>query len=235
MTFEMEDEQTMNVHSLGSQTIRVVVVDDHPVVVDGMKSMIDLEPDLELAGRASTMAEARQLLSKDPPDVCVVDITLPDGSGIELTKELVQQYPDMRVLVLSMHDEDVYAERSLRAGARGYVRKVTASNSIVRAIREVYRGSVYLESNTASQILSHMVGGRGEGARDPLQNLSDRELEIFRLLGEGYTNPQIAEKCYVSIKTVESYFRRIREKLDLSNTAELRQYAIRWRQSEPNA
>jgi DNA-binding NarL/FixJ family response regulator len=213
--------------------IRVFLVDDHPVVISGMSALIDRESDMEVCGSAGTVSEGIQKISAWQPDVSIVDISLPDETGIELTRKIHSSCPDTHVLVLSMHDDHIYAERALRAGASGYIRKAQASDIVVEAIRQVTQGEVYLSDRTTSHLLSHLVG---TGSHDPLgsiESFSDRELQVFELMGQGLANREIARKCHLSVKTVESYFRRIKDKLHVEKTSELRKIAITWIKNRP--
>ena len=182
---------------------------------------------------AGTLAEGIRGICSLRPDISIVDISLPDETGIELTKQIHARYPEAHILVLSVHDDQIYAERALRAGASGYIKKAQASDTVVEAVRQVLRGEVFLSDKTASHLLSHLVG---TGMSDPLRSIesfSDRELQIFELMGQGLANREIAEKCYLSVKTVESYFRRIKDKLHIEKTAEIRQFAIQWLRNQP--
>jgi DNA-binding NarL/FixJ family response regulator len=212
---------------------RIVIVDDHPVFAEGLVSVIENEPDLKVCGTAANGSQARQFVNECKPHLCIVDVTLEDESGIDLTEALIRTHPGMRVLMVSMHDEKVYAERALRAGASGYVSKLQASSKVIEAIRRIQEGEIFLSDNATSTILARLVASqKNDQPVSPFDSLTNRELEIFRLLGNGCTNPEIADQCNISIRTVESYYRRLKEKLSLNNTAELRQYAIRWHHDE---
>jgi len=208
---------------------RVLIVDDHPAVREALALRIGRQPDLEVCGEAADTGEALRLLADARPDVAVVDITLKAGNGIDLIKRIRDRDERVRILVWSMHSEALYAERALRAGALGYVNKDQATDRIVEAIRRVLDGKVYLSEGMAERLLQRAVGaGREEVTRSPLDVLADRELEVFRLIGEGMKTAGIAERLHLSVKTVETYRDRIRQKLDLSDGTELAHYATQW-------
>jgi DNA-binding NarL/FixJ family response regulator len=208
---------------------RVLIVDDHPAVREALALRIGRQPDLEVCGEAADTGEALRLLADARPDVAVVDITLKAGNGIDLIKRVRDRDDRVRVLVWSMHSEALYAERALRAGALGYVNKDQATDRIVEAIRRVLAGKVYLSEAMTERLLQRAVGGaREEVTRAPLDVLADRELEVFRLIGEGVKTAEIAERLHLSVKTVETYRDRIRQKLDLSDGTKLAHYATQW-------
>jgi DNA-binding NarL/FixJ family response regulator len=208
---------------------RVLIVDDHPAVREALALRIGRQPDLEVCGEAADTGEALRLLEDARPDVAVVDITLRSGNGIDLIKRMRDRDDRVRVLVWSMHSEALYAERALRAGALGYLNKDQATDRIVEAIRRVLENKVYLSEAMTERLLQRTVGGaREEAARSPLDVLADRELEVFRLIGEGVKTAAIAERLHLSVKTVETYRDRIRQKLDLSDGTELAHYATQW-------
>jgi DNA-binding NarL/FixJ family response regulator len=210
---------------------KVMVVDDHPIVRQGLVQMISHEPDMEVCAEAETAAEALKAIAATGPDVAVVDLSLKGTSGLELMKDIKVRYPKLPVLVLSMYDESIYAERSLRAGARGYMMKEEATDKVLHAIRTVLGGQVYLSEEMSSRLLHMLVGGKAEGGGSPAERLSDRELEVFQLIGRGYGNTEIARQLHLSPKTVETYRAHIKEKLNLTSATELLQHAIQWVQS----
>jgi DNA-binding NarL/FixJ family response regulator len=212
--------------SRGKRT--VLIVDDHPIVRQGLALLINQEKDLEVCGQAEDAHEAMQAIGQLDPDMVIVDIGLKDTSGIELIKDLKIQHPDLPVLTLSMYDEAVYGERALRAGARGYVMKQEATEKVVTAIRRVLAGEVYVSSGMAAKMVSKFVGGGTRTAGSPADSLSDRELEVFRMIGEGFSTREMAEKLHLSIKTVETYRAHIKDKLGLQDANELLRSAIRW-------
>jgi DNA-binding NarL/FixJ family response regulator len=208
---------------------RVLVVDDHPAVREALAIRIGRQRDLEVYGEAADMSEALHLIADHPPDVAVVDISLKTGNGIDLIKRIKDRNDKVRILVWSMHSESLYAERALRAGALGYITKDQDTDRIVEAIRRVLEGKVWLSEAMTERMLHRAVGGaRQEATRSPLDVLADRELEVFRLIGEGVKTTDIAERLHLSVKTIETYRDRIRQKLDLSNGTELAHYATQW-------
>jgi DNA-binding NarL/FixJ family response regulator len=208
---------------------RVFIVDDHPVVREGLSAKLSAQCDLEVCGEAEDVAGALALVESARPDVFVVDISLKHGDGIDLIKRLRAHDESARVVVWSMHQEGLYAERALRAGALAYVHKGRATREILQAIRSALAGRVYLGEDASARLLGRLVGAGGRPAeRAPIENLSDRELEVFRLMGQGLTTEQVAEAMHVSPKTVETYRARIKDKLGLSNVNELIQRAAQW-------
>jgi DNA-binding NarL/FixJ family response regulator len=208
---------------------RVLIVDDHPPVREALAIRIGRQADMELCGEAGDTRAAMRLVAEQHPDVAVVDITLKTGNGIDLIKRIKECDDHVRILVWSMHGESLYAERALRAGALGYVNKDQATDTIVDAIRQVLAGKVWLSDAMADRMLHRAVGGtRPEFARSPVDALADRELEVFRLLGEGKKTAAIAGQLHLSVKTVETYRTRIRQKLDLADGTELAHFATHW-------
>lgn len=208
---------------------RIVIVDDHPAVREALASRIGRQPDLEVCGEAADMSEALRLVADTQPDLAVIDISLKTGCGIDLIKRIKDRNDSVRMLVWSMHSESLYAERALRAGALGYINKDQATDKIVEAIRRVLEGKVFLSDAMAEKMLHRAVGGgRKEVTRSPLDALADRELEVFRLIGQAVKTAEIAERLHLSVKTVETYRDRIRQKLDLSDGTELAHYTTQW-------
>ncbi|MBP7053401.1 MAG: response regulator transcription factor [Phycisphaerae bacterium] len=210
----------------------IVIVDDHPIVRQGLAQLINQESDLLVCGQAEDAHEAMQTIRESDPDMVIVDISLKETSGVELIKDLKIQYPDLPVLTLSMHDETVYGERALRAGARGYIMKQEATEKVVTAIRRVLAGEVYVSNGMAAKMVSKLVGGPGRKTGSPVECLSDRELEVFRMLGEGYNTREMADKLHLSVKTIETYRAHIKDKLGLQDASELLRSAIRWVNTE---
>jgi DNA-binding NarL/FixJ family response regulator len=206
---------------------KVFLVDDHPIVRQGLALFIEREPDLMVCGEAEDATSALQAIRDATPDFVILDISLNGPDGLELLKTLRVRYPNLPALVLSMHDESVYAERALRAGANGYIMKQEAADKVITAIRHILGGDVYLSDRLTKQMLQQFVNG-SISPRDPLAKLSDRELEVFRLIGAGHGTRQIADELHVSTKTIESYQAHIKEKLALRNARELVQYAVEW-------
>ena len=208
---------------------RVLIVDDHPIVREGLALLISGQPDLEVCGEAEDVATAGQLVDETKPDVAIVDISLKGSSGLELIKRIKAKHPSVRILVSSIHDESVYAERALRAGAMGYVNKREATRTILGALRHILDGRVYLSERMADRLLCRAVGGGGERVEgSPIESLSDRELEVFELIGQGLITNEIAAKLHLSSKTVETYRDRIRLKLNLSTGSQLARHALQW-------
>ena len=212
----------------GDDRTRVFLVDDHPLVREWLANLIDQQSDMAVCGEAASAAVALSGIGPARPDVAVVDISLGGRSGLELIRDLKQAHPRVAVLVLSMHHEDLYAERALRAGARGYIMKREVTKKVILAIRRVQQGKVYLSDRLAAALAERLVAGAPTAPGSPVGQLSDRELEVFRLLGQGRTTRQISETLDLSAKTVQTYYARIKEKLCLSNSSELLRDAIRW-------
>ncbi len=208
---------------------RILIVDDHPAVREALVARISRHADLEVCGEAADMSEALRLVADMQPDLAVVDISLKNGSGIDLIKRIKDRNESVRMLVWSMHSESLYAERALRAGALGYVNKDQATDKIIEAIRRVLQGKVYLSDAMAEKMLHRAVGGgRKDVKRSPLDALADRELEVFRLIGQAVKTVEIAQRMHLSVKTIETYRDRIRQKLDLSDGTELAHCATQW-------
>jgi DNA-binding NarL/FixJ family response regulator len=211
---------------------KVFVVDDHPIVRQGLAQMINREPDLTVCGEAEEAASALQGITTQKPDVLIVDISLNGPDGLDLLKNIRLRYPSLPVLILSMHDESIYAERALRAGANGYIMKHEAAEKVLVAVRQVLNREIYVSERVASRILHHYISGSSASEQSPLADLSDRELEVFRLIGEGHSTRTIADELHLSVKTVESYQAHIKDKLSLKNGRELVQHAIQWVMNE---
>lgn len=208
--------------------VKIFIIEDHEVFRLGLKELINQEPDLVVCGETDTMAGARSVIGEQDPDMVILDLTLKDGNGIDFIKDMQRLDRRVPVLVLSMHDESLYAERSLNAGARGYVMKQETADIIIRAIRHILRGNIYVSEHIIGSILQKHVGGAEAAAQSPVERLSDRELHVFRLIGEGKASGEIARTMNVSLKTVGTYRERIKEKLNLKNAAELSRYAMHW-------
>lgn len=215
---------TSNVETKG---IRVFVIDDHPMLIEGIRGVIEREADMAFCGGATTAAEGLREVFRVQPSVCIVELHLPDGNGIDLVAEIRSHLPETRVLVFSMYEDRVFAERSLRAGANGYLDKTQPSGKLVEAVRQVHAGGMYLSRDTADALLSHLMPAACFD-KPTVESLSEREFQIFERLGRGLTNPEIADQCCLSIRTVETYYSRIKDKLQLANTARMRQFAIEW-------
>lgn len=217
------NKNSCDVHARKS---KVFLVDDHPIVRQGLALLINREPDMIVCGEADGALSALQAIPSTSPDVIVLDISLDGPDGLDLLKSIRINDPVLPVLVLSMHDESSYAERSLRAGANGYIMKQEATEKVLVAIRRILQGKVYLSERLTNRMLEKYVHGVSPAKNDPLARLSDRELEVFRLIGSGHSTRQIADELHVSVKTVESYQAHIKEKLGLRNARELVQHAI---------
>jgi len=211
---------------------KIFVVDDHPIVRQGLGLLINREPDMIVCGAAEEAQSALRAIPTLQPDVLVVDISLNGPDGLELVKTVRMRDANMPILVLSMHDESIYAERALRAGANGYIMKQEATEKVLIAIRRIMRGDVYLSDRVSSKMLQQYVRGSTTARQSPVADLSDRELEVFRLVGAGHGTRQIAEDLHLSVKTVETYQAHIKEKLSLRNARELVQHAIEWHLTE---
>jgi DNA-binding NarL/FixJ family response regulator len=211
---------------------KIFLVDDHPLVRERLTALIQQETDLEVCGEAADAPAALSLISRLKPDLVVLDISLKHSHGLELLKDLKALNPKLAVLILSMHDESLYAERALQAGAMGYITKEEATVSVLSAIRKVLNGQVYLSEQMSARMMTKMIGRKKITPGSPLDVLADRELEVYQMIGRGLGTRQIAEELRLGIKTVESYRARIREKLGLADGDHLRQHAIQWVRSE---
>jgi DNA-binding NarL/FixJ family response regulator len=218
-----------------SQKTTVFIVDDHPLVRDWLSRLINHEADLQVCGSADNADEASVAINRLRPGISIIDIGLRGKSGLELIRSLTDQNPDQNILVLSMHHEAVYAHRAFRAGARGYVNKSQTAEEVVIALRRILAGGVYVNEAFITTFTSGLNRRRGTGSVDDISLLSDRELEVFRLLALGRVNSEIAGELSVSLKTVQSYCARIKEKLNLRNATELLQAATRWADAQINS
>jgi DNA-binding NarL/FixJ family response regulator len=213
---------------------RIFLVDDHPIVLGGFSLLLNGQPDFEVCGTATSAEEAMGKVPKLKPALVITDVTLPGRSGLDLVKDLVAVVPELNVLVVSMHDEMLYAERALRAGARGYLMKEAGSERMLTAIRQVLEGRVYVSDRIQAKILEGMSGPRNRGAgSSPIEKLSDREFEVFRLLGQGRKTKEIADQLHLSHKTVAVHRGHIKEKLQLASATELVHQAVRWVEAQP--
>jgi DNA-binding NarL/FixJ family response regulator len=220
----------MNSGTSGTEACKhsVFIVDDHPLVREGLTNLVNGQNDLIICGEAKDSAEAIEGIAKERPDVAVIDISLTNESGLELIKNLVRQFPQVAVVVLSMHDEALYAERALRAGARGYVMKHETSKNVLASIRRVLAGGVYVSERIVNRMALRLTSSRRAAARSPVERLSDRELEIFQLLGQGRSPSEIAGDLNLSLKTVQAYCARAKEKFGVTSLTELLRAAIQW-------
>lgn len=218
-----------------SRKSKILVVDDHPILRQGLALFINREPDMTICGEAEEANGAFQQIASCQPDMVIVDISLNGPDGLELLKNLRLRYPALPVLILSMHDESTYAERALRAGANGFIMKQEATEKVLVAIRRILSHEIYVSERIANKMLRQYIGGSATAWRSPVADLTDRELEVFRLIGDGHGTRQIAEELHLSIKTVESYQAHIKEKLALRSGRELVQHAIQWSITEKTA
>jgi DNA-binding NarL/FixJ family response regulator len=207
---------------------RILIVDDHPMTRAGLVHLINHQPEMVVDGEAEDAAQALDLLASKRPDLMLIDITLPGKSGLELIKDVKAMHPDLPMLVLSMHDESLYADRVLRAGARGYITKHEGGDKLMGAIRHVLSGRIYVSESMSAHILEIFSGGQTGIDRSSIQKLSDREFEVFEALGEGLSSHEIAKKLHLSAKTVDAHRANIKTKLKINTTAELISFSARW-------
>jgi DNA-binding NarL/FixJ family response regulator len=211
---------------------RILIVDDHPMTRGGLTYLINHQADTLVCGEAENAAEALDLLAASKPDLLLIDITLPGKSGLELIKDVKAVRPDLPMLVVSMHDESLYADRVLRAGARGYITKHEGGDKLMAAIRRVLDGKIYVSEGMSAHILEIFSGGQAATDRSSIQELSDREFEVFAALGDGLSSHEIAKKLHLSAKTVDAHRANIKTKLKINTTAELISFAARWTTTE---
>src|SRR6516164_3787551 len=210
---------------------RILIVDDHPMMREGLAQLIENELDLKVDSQADSAAQALRIIETSVPDLLLLDISLPDKSGLEVIKDIHALHPGLAILVVSMHDESLYAERVLRAGGRGYIMKQEGGKKLMLAIRQVLGGRIYVSEKISAKILESFSGHKSDSV-SPVETLSDREFEVFQLLGQGHGTRQIAKHLHISIKTVEVHRANIRKKLELTSGGELVRYAIRWNEAE---
>lgn len=215
-----------------SADLRVMIVDDHPVVREGFARYIETEPGMKVCCQSGSAAEAFAIYCNKRPDIVLVDLSLQEGSGLELIKDMIAYNPDVKIIVISGHDEDLYAERCIRSGAMGYINKHEAAQNIVEAIAMVRRGDVYLSQRLSTKLLRRVAGKKSDPEKDPKASLSDRELEVFELLGQGKSINEIAEHLYLSPKTIETYRAHLKEKLRVSSSQQLARRAFQWVESQ---
>jgi DNA-binding NarL/FixJ family response regulator len=213
------------------QKRRLLLVDDHPILRQGLAEMVNHEADLTVCGTAENLSQALDQIEKLKPDLVLLDITLKGSNGIEVLKDIKVREPKLLVLMLSMHDESLYAIRALRAGAAGYMMKHESADAVLVAIRKVLSGEIALSQNMERQMMKQLVGGRAPRTGSALEDLSDRELQVFGLIGKGYSTRQISEELHLSIKTIESHRAHIKDKLKLKSATELVQHAIKWQEA----
>jgi len=211
--------------------VKFLVVDDHPIFRRGLIALIESDPRYRVCAEAGTIEEALELLGKEVPDMVLLDISLGDRSGLDLLKTLRSSYPEVKTLVISIHDASVYAERALRAHARGYLMKQEASSTLAEAIETILSGKIFVSTSFRERLLEEAVGARKDSARSRIDLLSDRELEVLKHIGRGYGAMEIATAMGIAIKTVGAYQDHIKKKLSLESVSSLRKYAIKWLQS----
>ena len=207
---------------------RIYIVDDHPLMRKGLAMTIDKEMGYEVCGQAESAEQALSEMVSLNPDAAVVDISLPGMNGIELIKNVLHQKPNLKILVVSRHDEELYAERALRAGAKGYLMKLEAAEILITALRQIINGGIYLSEKIGAKMIMKMTSGNAAKSDNPLDLLSDRELEVFELTGKGLSTREIGEKLHISVKTVESHRANIKDKLQVDTANDLMRHAVRW-------
>lgn len=211
----------------GEQT-RILIVEDHPITREGLAYLINREPGMKVCGHADAAAQALEMLQSSEPDLVVVDLMLPGKSGLELIKDIKAVHPSLPIFVISMHEESLYAERVLRAGARGYITKQAGGEKVIEAIRQVLGGGIYVSDSVSARILEIFTRGQPERKGSSIEQLSDREFEIFELIGMGHSSRRIADRLHLSAKTVDTHRASIKKKLNFKTTSELISYAARW-------
>lgn len=214
---------------------RILIVDDHPFMRAGLAQLIDRQPDMRVCREAGNPAEALQALAQEVPDLVLTDITMPGRSGAEFIKDLLALHPGLPVLVISMHDESIYAERMLRAGARGYIMKEAGGEALLAALRQVLGGQIYLSGKLSARLLETLTGGQPRGSTSPIAKLTDREFEVFQLIGQGKTTHDIAAQLHLSTKTVDVHRANIKGKLGITDGTALVRYAVRWVETQGGA
>jgi len=215
-------------NDLGGPPRNVFIVDDHPIVRQGLRQLIDAEDDLVVCGDAATVEETRQVLSSEQPDVVIVDLSLADSDGLELIKKIRKETWHLPILVLSMHDEKIYAERLLSAGANGYIMKQAAADQLLTALRRVLAGGVYVSERLGASMIKCFPADLGAQNATPVERLSNRELQVLNLIGRGKMTREVADSLNLSVKTIESHRQRIKKKLNLETSAQLVQFAVNW-------
>jgi DNA-binding NarL/FixJ family response regulator len=212
----------------GKRTMKILIVDDHPLMREGLASRIAPQADMEVCGEAASVDEALTQVKATNPDLVIVDIALADSNGIDLIKDVKARFPNIKMLVVSAYDESLYAERALRAGAHGYVNKQEVQEKVIDAIRAVLDGERYLSLSMTQKLVGQAIVGKDLTESDPIQRLSDRELEVFQLIGQGKTTGAIAEQLFLSVHTIDTHREKLRHKLGVKNGAELMRRAVQW-------
>ena len=214
---------------------RVLLVDDHPIVREGLIRVLSEEPDLFVCGEAGDGRQAMQTIADLKPDVAIVDVSLDGSHGIDLVKNISAQYPEVKVLMLSVHDESLYAERAVRAGAKGYVMKTEPTEKLLQALRLVIQGRIYLSQAYTLRVLNRFAGKDAEQTLTPIETLSDRELEVLEMLGQGHRTREIADQLHLSAKTIQTYREHLKDKLNLPDGVSLMRFAVQWSDSGEGA
>ncbi|PYJ41475.1 MAG: DNA-binding response regulator [Verrucomicrobia bacterium] len=218
----------MNPQEQSQKKSRIVIIEDHPVLCSGLRQLVDNQPDLACVGVADNISDAKRLVAECKPNLTVLDLRLKGGDALDFIKTLRVEHPEVKVLVLSQYDELIFAERVLRAGASGYIMKENATDEVLRALRKVLTGDLYFSERVAAAVVQRMLREKPIASRDGVERLSDREMQVFQLLGASYSAREIAEQFHLSRKTVETHCEKIKHKLSLHNAAELKQFARRW-------
>ena len=219
----------LNIEEMSAENkTQVMIVDDHPIMRHGLAQLIDAQPELEVCSWAGTAAEALASIPDKKPELALLDISLPDRNGLELLKDLRVLYPEVNVLMVSMHDESLYAERALRAGAKGYIMKEEAADKLIEAIRTVLDGKIYVSVEMSARIIEMFSGSNGGSSAAPLSRLTDRELEVFEEIGRGKATREVAEMLGISVRTVDAHRAHLKKKLGMKDGSELVRYAVRW-------
>ena len=218
----------MNPQEQSQKKSRIVIIEDHPVLCSGLRQLVDNQPDLACVGVADNISDAKRLVAECKPNLTVLDLRLKGGDALDFIKTLRVEHPEVKVLVLSQYDELIFAERVLRAGASGYIMKENATDEVLRALHKVLTGDLYFSERVAAAVVQRMLREKPIASRDGVERLSDREMQVFQLLGASYSAREIAEQFHLSRKTVETHCEKIKHKLSLHNAAELKQFARRW-------
>jgi DNA-binding NarL/FixJ family response regulator len=218
----------MNSQTENPKKSRTIIVEDHPVLCDGLKQLMNNQPDLACVATADNASDAKRLVEQCKPDLIILDLRLKSGDALDFIKALRVEHPDVKVLVLSQYDELLFAERTLRAGAYGYIMKENAADEVLRAVRKVLGGELYFSERVAAAIVQRTLREKPSGSRAGVERLSDREMQVFQLLGASYSPREIAEQFHLSRKTVETHCEKIKHKLNLHTAAELKQFARKW-------
>ena len=218
----------MNPQEQSQKKSRIVIIEDHPVLCSGLRQLVDNQPDLACVGVADNISDAKRLVAECKPNLTVLDLRLKGGDALDFIKTLRVEHPEVKVLVLSQYDELIFAERVLRAGASGYIMKENATDEVLRALRKVLTGDLYFSERVAAAVVQRMLREKPIASRDGVERLSDREMQVFQLLGASYSAREIAEQFHLSRKTIETHCEKIKHKLSLHNAAELKQFARRW-------